>query len=121
MWTELERAIDAGAVLAYGATPGWAAWLAAQRSATEMVALVVADEDAAREIEDDVAFWLGDHDSIAYLPGIDVSPYAEVSPDRRAIVERVATLYRLTQPALRPRVLVTWAEALARKTITPRE
>src|SRR3989442_401456 len=33
MWSELERAIDAGAVIAYGATPGWAAWLAAQRAA----------------------------------------------------------------------------------------
>ena len=33
-------------------------------------------------------------------------------PIARCIVERVATLYRLTQPALRPRIVVTSAEAL---------
>ena len=115
-----------GAVIAYGATPGWAAWFAAQRSARELVIVVAADDNAAGELEDDVRFFLGVHDTseldpIASLPGIDVSPYAELSPDRRCIVERVATLYRLTQPALRPRIVVTSAEALARKTLPPAE
>jgi len=127
MSPELLRAIEAGAVIAYGATPGWAAWLAATRSASELVVVVAADDAAAREIEDDVRFWLGDDrdsaelDPIASLPGIDVSPYAELSPDRSCIVERVATLYRLTQPALRPRLVITSAEALARKTMPPNE
>ncbi|HEY6038170.1 MAG TPA: hypothetical protein VIV58_28005, partial [Kofleriaceae bacterium] len=123
MSPELSRAIEAGAVIAYGATPGWAAWLAAERSASELVVVVAADDQAAREIEEDVRFWLGDDrdsaelDPIASLPGIDVSPYAELSPDRSCIVERVATLYRLTQPELRPRLVITSAEALARKTM----
>src|ERR1051325_3373898 len=60
-------------------------------------------------------------DDIAALPGIDVSPYADLSPDRSCIVERVATLYRLTQPALRPRIVVTSAEALVRRTVAPAE
>src|SRR5262249_54132467 len=111
MWSELQRAIEAGAVIAYGATPAWAAWLAAQLAGNELVVVVAPDEQAAHELEDDVAFFLRDHDAIAALPGIDVSPYAELSPDRVGIVERVATLYRLTQPALRPRVVVTHAEA----------
>ena len=55
------------------------------------------------------------------MPGIDVSPYAELSPDRSCIVERVATLYRLTQPELRPRIVITSAEALARRTLPPAE
>jgi transcription-repair coupling factor (superfamily II helicase) len=109
MWAELVKAIDAGAVIAYGATPGWAAWLAAERSAKELVVVVAPDDATANEIRDDVEFWLGrsdstDLDQIAQLPGIDISPYAELSPDRSCIVERVATLYRLTQPALRPRL-----------------
>ncbi|HEX4455278.1 MAG TPA: transcription-repair coupling factor [Kofleriaceae bacterium] len=120
MWSELERAIETGPVLAYGATPGWAAWFAAQRAAHELVIVVAADEAAARELEDDVRFW-GAHLDVVTLPGIDVSPYAELSPDRACIVERVATLYRLTQPTLRPNVVVTSAEALARKTLPPAE
>jgi transcription-repair coupling factor (superfamily II helicase) len=121
MWSELERAIDAGAVVAYGATPGWAAWFAAQRAARELVVVVAPDEATARELEDDVQFFLGSNVDIACLPGIDVSPYAELSPDRGAIVDRVATLFRLTQPDLLPRVVVTSAEALARKTLPPAE
>src|SRR3569832_1024147 len=127
MSPELMRAIDAGAVIAYGATPGWAAWLAAERSTSELVVVVAADDQAARELEEDVRFWLGknrdsaDLDPIAALPGIDVSPYAELSPARSCIVERVATLYRLTQPELRPRLVITSAEALARKTMPPAE
>ncbi|HEX2689623.1 MAG TPA: DEAD/DEAH box helicase, partial [Kofleriaceae bacterium] len=72
-------------------------------------------------------FWAGTHDpaavldEIAPLPGIDVSPYADLSPDRTGIVDRVATLYRLTQPALRPRIVVTSAEALVRRTVAPGE
>src|SRR3954447_5562801 len=114
MWADLQRAIDAGAVIAYGATPGWAAWLAAQLSARdELVVLVAADDATARELETDIRFFLGGQrdatelDPVASLPGIDVSPYADLSPDRRCIVERVATLYRLTQPELRPRLVIT--------------
>ncbi len=55
------------------------------------------------------------------MPGIDVSPYAELSPDRSCIVERVATLYRLSPQALRPRMVVTSAAALVRRTIAPDE
>ncbi|HUS31691.1 MAG TPA: CarD family transcriptional regulator, partial [Kofleriaceae bacterium] len=124
MWSDLRNALDAGATIAYGSTPGWAAWLAAQLAAREaLVVVVAADDAAARELESDIRFFLGGQrdatelDAVASLPGIDVSPYAELSPDRACIVERVATLYRLTQPALRPRMVVTSAEALARRTV----
>src|SRR5450432_2026190 len=127
MWAELVKAIDSGAVVAYGATPGWAAWLAAERSAKELVVVVAPDEETARELEDDARFWIpapadsAELDPIAALPGIDVSPYAELSPDRSCIVERVATLFRLTQPELRPLIVITSAEALTRKTLPPGE
>ncbi len=128
MWADLQRALDRGAVIAYGATPGWAAWLAAQLAAREeLVVVVAADDAAARELEADIRFFIGGErdatelDAIATLPGIDVSPYADLSPDRSAIVERVATLYRLTQPALRPKLVITSAEALSRRTLAPNE
>src|SRR5678816_1710677 len=126
MWPDLENALQVGAVIAYGATPGWAAWLAAQLVEGDPLVVVVTPDDAsARDLETDVRFFIGGErdatelDPIASLPGIDVSPYAELSPDRSCIVERVATLYRLAQPALRPRVVVTSAEALVRRTVTP--
>jgi transcription-repair coupling factor (superfamily II helicase) len=134
MWPDLQRALDQdalaprGAVIAYGATPGWTAWLAAQLAVRQsLVVVVAADDAAARELESDIRFFIGGErdatelDAIAPLPGIDVSPYADLSPDRSCIVERVATLYRLTKPELRPRVVVTSAEALARRTLAPQE
>jgi transcription-repair coupling factor (superfamily II helicase) len=127
MWPDLLRALERGAVIAHGATPGWAAWLAAQLAARQLVVVVASDDAAARELESDVRFFIGGErdatelDPIASLPGVDVSPYADLSPDRSCIVERVATLYRLAQPALRPRLVITSAEALARRTIAPAE
>ena len=129
MWPDLERALHDPIVVAHGATSGWAAWLAVQLAEREPMVVVVAPEDAAaRRLEEDLRFyWGGAHDpaavldEIAALPGIDVSPYAELSPDRTALVERVATLYRLAVPDLRPRIVVTSAEALARRTVVPAE
>jgi transcription-repair coupling factor (superfamily II helicase) len=143
MWSELQRALATGqAVIAHGATAGWSAWLAAQLpdhadhaehgdhggSDDRVVVVVAPDDQAARRLEADIRFFLGSAhdpaatlDAIAPLPGIDVSPYADLSPDRTSIVERVATLYRLTQPALRPRIVVTSAEALVRRTVAPAE
>ncbi len=124
MWPELERALSGGTAIAvHGATPGWAAWLASQLADREPLVVVVAPDDAAaRALEADIRFFHGPAaEDLAALPGIDVPPYAELSPDRAAIVERVATLYRLTQPALRPRLVVTSAEALARRTVPPGE
>ncbi|MBA3818128.1 MAG: transcription-repair coupling factor [Deltaproteobacteria bacterium] len=130
MWPELEQALGAdGPIVVHGATPGWAAWLTSELAEREpLVVVVAADDAAARRLESDVRFFWGGTrdlaaqlDEIASLPGIDVSPYADLSPDRTQIVERMATLYRLTQPALHPRLIVTSAEALVRKTLAPAE
>jgi transcription-repair coupling factor (superfamily II helicase) len=134
MWADLQRALASGqAVIVHGATAGWSAWLAAQLPGAAgagggVVVVVAPDDQAARRLEADVRFFWGSAhdpaavlDEIAPLPGIDVSPYADLSPDRACIVERVATLYRLTQPALRPRIVVTSAEALVRRTVAPAE
>src|SRR5215813_6255569 len=132
MWADLHQALTRGdAVIVHGATAGWSAWLAAQLPELDgdgVVVVVAPDDQAARRLEADIRFFRGGIadpaaalDDIAALPGIDVSPYADLSPDRACIVERVATLYRLTQPALRPRLVVTSAEALVRRTVPPGE
>jgi transcription-repair coupling factor (superfamily II helicase) len=128
VWSELEQALSANAVVVHGTTPGWAAWLAAELAERELVIVVAPDDIAARALEADIRFFRGGTrdlaeklDEIASLPGIDVSPYADLSPDRACIVERVATLYRLAMPELRPRIVVTSAEALTRTTLVPAE
>src|SRR5687767_3736167 len=129
MWPELEKALLHDVIVVHGTTPGWAAWLAAELAEREPMLVVVAPDDlAARALEADIRFFRGGTrdlaaalDDIAALPGIDVSPYADLSPDRGCLVERVAALYRLTQPELRPKIVVTSAEALARRTVLPAE
>ncbi|MGE0547278.1 MAG: transcription-repair coupling factor [Kofleriaceae bacterium] len=130
MWSELEHALVNDVVHVHGSTLGWTAWLAAQLTEREpLVIVVTANDTAIREIESDVRFFMGDGgadrattlDAVAVLPGIDVHPYADMSPDRGAVVERLATLYRLAAAPLRPRIVITSAEALMRKTIAPAE
>ena len=129
MWPELDKALRDDQVIVHGATAGWAAWLAAELAEREKLLVVVArDDEAARRLEDDIRFFLAgvvdagsELDPIASLPGIDVQPYVELAPDRTCIVERLGTLYRLTSPELAPRIVVTSAEALARRTIPPAE
>ena len=118
---ELAAALREPEVLAHGASAGWAAWIAARLGDQELVIVVAPDEMAARRIEDEVRFWRGETEDVAALPAIDVSPYADMSPDRTSLVERMGTLYRLATPALRPRVVVTSAEALVRRTLPPAE
>ena len=84
--------------------PAWAAWLAAQLADARSSWSWSRADDAARARargRPAVLSWAAsamptELDPIASLPGIDVSPYADLSPDRSCIVERVATLYRLT-------------------------
>jgi transcription-repair coupling factor (superfamily II helicase) len=129
MNSELVTALAHDLVVVHGSTAGWAAWLAVQLAEREPLVVVVAPDDtAARRLEDDIrVLWGAAHDAasmldeIASWPGIDVSPYADLSPDRTGIVERVATQFRLATPELRPRIVVTSAEALVRKTLVPAE
>ena len=93
------------------------------------VVVVTEDVDAARSLAKDVQFLLGrpesadedmsEGDQVLVLATAETSPYADVNPDRRAALSRMATLGHLA--ANRPfRVLVVAAAALARK-LVPRE
>ena len=131
MWAELERALASGTAVIGARRDRGLGGVARDRSSPTASRWSWWSRPTTRRrgaLEADIRFFLGRRarsgrglDEIASLPGIDVSPYAELSPDRACIVERVATLYRLTQPALRPRIVVTSAEALARRTVAPAE
>jgi transcription-repair coupling factor (superfamily II helicase) len=91
--------------------------------------VVVPDEPRALTLARDLGFWLaGAHASaedptasppVLHLPAVETSPYAELSPDRRAIMRRLSTLFRLSQ-GFAGQVLVMSAPALLRRVI-PRD
>jgi transcription-repair coupling factor (superfamily II helicase) len=105
-----------------------AAVAAAIARAGRRVVLVTADLDAARRMSDDVGFLVRgatDDDAeetgqgeVLVFAASESSPYADVNPDRRAAMSRMATLSHLAHE--RPwSVLVVPASALARR-VAPR-
>jgi transcription-repair coupling factor (superfamily II helicase) len=127
---------DHGPVLAHGLTRPCAALIAARMAQAEPVGPVVVvtpDETSARNLAEDIGFFLspeaqsraGD-DPLAplaalHVPAIDTSPYADLSPDRLAVVARMAALVRLGRGgALLGSVVVLSASALLRRAM-PRE
>ena len=103
--------------------------LATLARASGPVLAVTSDLDAALRLAQDTRFFMGqraresdedmaDADDVLVLATSDSSPYADVNPDRRAAMNRMATLAHLA--ADRPyRVLVVAATALARKVVPP--
>ena len=123
-----------GPVIAHGLTRPCLALIAArlaQADARGPVVVVTPDEAGARDIAQDLSFFLApdaraSDDPLAppaalHVPAIDTSPYAELSPDRLALVARMAGLVRMARggPLLGPAVVLS-AAALLRRTM-PRE
>jgi transcription-repair coupling factor (superfamily II helicase) len=95
------------------------------RKERRSIIAVTADLDAARRLADDLGFLLrastdesedtGEGD-VLVLAASESSPYADINPDRRAAMARMATLAHLAEK--RPfRVLVVPAVALVRKVV----
>jgi transcription-repair coupling factor (superfamily II helicase) len=127
---EIEAALGGGAraVELYGAAGSLGAAIAARLAARPdagPVLYVCADEDAAEARAGDLSFFLpappASDDPLAppaalQLPAPDASPYAEMQPDRRALLGRMAALFRLAR-GFAPRVLVASATALFRRVV----
>jgi transcription-repair coupling factor (superfamily II helicase) len=116
---DLLRALAAGPVVAHGWTAAYATYAAGRLAGDGLLVIVVADDAAARTTEADLRLWRPDLGGrIAILPGIDVSPYADLAPDRQAIVQRLTTLVRLARGGdLAPAVLIAPTAALLRRTL----
>jgi len=115
----LADAVGRGPVIAHGTTRAWAAAaIATLARGDALVVAVVATDAVARVLETDLAAMSGAE--VATLGGIDVSPYAELSPDRGAVVARMATLARLSLGGAHlPKIVIATAAALGRRTLTP--
>src|SRR5205823_2664841 len=74
--------------------------------------LIARDQDDAEALYRDLAFMLGTTDERAAEEGLlffgadEKSPYEEYSPDGRAVMERINTLYRLTREKDKTRAVV---------------
>jgi transcription-repair coupling factor (superfamily II helicase) len=115
----------ARAVELYGASGSLGAALAANLSDHPTLLYVVPDEDTAEARAHDLGFFLpaspASDDPLApptvlELPAPDSSPYAEMQPDRRTTLRRMAALFRLSQ-GFAPRVLVASAASLFRRVV----
>ena len=116
---DLERALTAGPVIAHGAPPAYAGFAIAGLAARGPVVAVVADDAAARALAGDVRWYAAWTEAdVLVLPGLDASPYAELSLDRAVLIDRLAALYRLATAA--PRVVIASAAGLVRRTL-PRD
>jgi transcription-repair coupling factor (superfamily II helicase) len=120
--------------LVFGAHGGFAALAIAELARTlprDRRPLVVAtpDDATASALVEDLRFFLADSAAtggeggdplagraVLHLPPIEASPYADVSPDRRAIQKRQSILFRLSQ-GLGGDVLVGSAAAMARRVV----
>ena len=105
-------------VHAASVAPGAVAYLAAQlckRDGVRVVLVVPDADDVARRV-DDVKSWLGEAAVVRGLLPQEASPWAQVSPDRRAAVARLGVLAELAlgQPI---DALVVPASALVRKMV----
>ena len=103
---------------------------AAVPDAARPLVVVVPDEPRALTLARDIGFWMGAAATgvedptapprVLHLAAVETSPYAELSPDRRAIMRRLATLFRLSQ-GFAGQVLVASAPALVRRVIARAE
>src|SRR5204862_7624739 len=104
-----------------------AARVAARPGLRRPLVLVARDSSTAQALARDLQFFLpeaGGPESddptrpprVMLLPELETSPWADISPDRRAILRRMATLFRLSQ-GLAGEVLVTSAVGLARRVV----
>ena len=91
-----------------------AAVSAAVANSGRRVVVVANDAEGAQRLAGDLAYFT--KEEVLVLADDETSPYAQVNPDRRAAMARMATLSRLCASP-EPRVLVTTATGLARKVV----
>ncbi|HEU5061395.1 MAG TPA: transcription-repair coupling factor [Kofleriaceae bacterium] len=130
--SDLLARATAGPVVAYGLSAPAAAYAAARlldASPASRLVVAVADEERAHELARDLRLFLpplpdagqpGAAPRAELIAAPGSSPYAEVSPDRAALLGRMTALHRLAANAA-PRAVVLSASSLLRRVIPPAE
>ena len=81
--------------------------------------LWVAPDDAAMRALADAATWFAPELEVIRFPAWDCLPYDRAGPSLRASAERMAGLAALQAPQTAPQLVVTTANAITQRTITP--
>ena len=84
---------------------------------------ITADEDSAEQLAADLAFFLGGSGSLVepnvlQLPGDEVLPWDELTPDAAVVAERLGTLFHLRQGTRFPALVLSW-RALHKRVLPP--
>ncbi len=94
------------------------AWVAVavHRRAKRPVVILTPGASEARRVAADLGFFAGD--GVVLLAGVETSPYGQLSPDRRAVMDLLSGLARMAWDQAGPFTVIA-APALARKAIPP--
>jgi len=104
----------------WGAPEGWDAFLLAQRRREHPGNVVHVARDDARmaRLAEALAFVMPEAEILRF-PAWDCLPYDRVSPNPALVSERIATLARLPEQPLGPRIVLTTVNALVQR-VPPR-
>jgi transcription-repair coupling factor (superfamily II helicase) len=89
------------------------------RASDEPLLAVVAREDRAEALIEELSAWLGDARPVLPFPQRDVLPYERLAPDPEAVRQRLEAISLLTGGS-RP-IVIASVMALAQRTLSPRE
>jgi transcription-repair coupling factor (superfamily II helicase) len=118
---DLSSILKARAPLTLAAAPtGFLPWLMADlaRAAAKRAVFVASDEAAMRALAE-AAIYFAPELEVLTFPAWDVLPYDRASPSLRVQSERLAALHRLQQKPGSAQLLVTTANAITQRTLTP--
>jgi len=120
---DARAALEAGGRVDFAGMPGGVLSMLLASTQAEAPSLVITpDGEVARRVAADLSFFLGQraHEGdVLLFPSLDASPYLEVAPDRRAMMDRLGVLFHLAR-GLDTRFIVAPAATLARR-LPPRE
>jgi transcription-repair coupling factor (superfamily II helicase) len=122
----LKRILNAEAPLTLAGVPaGFLPWLAADlaraahgRGSGGRAIIIAADEAAMRALQDTVPIFAPEVEVLSF-PAWDCLPYDRASPALRVMAERLATLEKLQVKRKGPQLLLTTANAVTQRILTP--
>ena len=118
---ELSKILAAKQPLTLSGVPaGFLPWLLADlaRAADTRAVFVAADEAEMRAVSASAAYFAPELEVFNY-PAWDCLPYDRASPTLTVMAERLAALHRLQRAAKAPQLMVTTANAVSQRTLTP--
>ncbi|MBB5708966.1 transcription-repair coupling factor [Sphingomonas xinjiangensis] len=117
---DLKTILSATRSLTLAGTPaGFQPWMLADLARAGGLAVFIASDEAAMRAVASTATFFAPELEVLSFPAWDCLPYDRASPTLRVMSERLATLHALQAKGSQPRLLVTTANAVTQRTLTP--